>query len=576
MTKKHRSFFIGLPIVLAALWSCNGMATLFHGPKPEEKLPEFTITFNANGATGTAPSPRKVAGGTAISMPAEGELIMSNTVFTGWNISRTGAGTSYPPESPYTVTEDQTFYAQWTDPAGIYTVTYSANGASGAPPSPQKVKQGGSISVAGKGSLANGNKTFDGWNTQADGQGAGYLAEATLVVTADTTLYAQWANDLSAPTGLNVTGQTSNSITLSWQQVSGATGYKVYKGSSSNAVNEFVADTAAAPYTVTGLEPNTGYYFALRGVSASGESPLSAAVQGTTSAATLQAPGNLQVSGQTSNSITLSWQQVSGATGYRISRSTGSANSYSQAGTATSTSYTDTGLTASTTYHYRVTAYNGQGESSPAETSGTTNSSGGTIPFPPAKPTGLVVTNSSSSSVSLSWNSVTDADSYDVYRANTRTANLERRGTNITGTSWTDSSVSGGALYYYIVRGVNTSGASPDSNMAFACAAVHYELQSLSSSVMATLYPGSKHYYRLAVNAGQRITITWHNGSNQDPSSDLRVAAWQNNGIEIFSNGYNGYTAPREVAVTETGFITVEVNNAYGSTSRNYQIYYSY
>jgi hypothetical protein len=131
-------------------------------------------------------------------------------------------------------------------------------------------------------------------------------------------------------------------------------------------------------------------------------------------------------------------------------------------------------------------------------------------------------------------------------------------------------------MYYYTVRGVNTSGSSPDSNMAFACAASHYALPNHSSSQTTNLYPKVKAYYRLAVSAGDRITITWQDGNNQNASSYIYVSAWQNDGTEIFRSVRNGYTSPREFTVTEAGYVTVEVNNDSGSTGYDYQIYYSF
>jgi uncharacterized repeat protein (TIGR02543 family) len=94
---------------------------------------------------------------------------------------------------------------------------------------------------------------------------------------------AQGKTSLASPQGLSVTGQTGNSISLSWQAVSSATGYKVYKGSSSGAVNEYVAETTSTSYTVTGLAANTSYYFAVSAIHESIESLPSVAVKGQTS-----------------------------------------------------------------------------------------------------------------------------------------------------------------------------------------------------------------------------------------------------------------------------------------------------
>jgi hypothetical protein len=90
-------------------------------------------------------------------------------------------------------------------------------------------------------------------------------------------------SSLASPQGLRVVEQTGNSVSLEWQTVSGAASYKVYKGSSSNAVNEYVAATVAASYIVTGLAADTGYYFAVTAVNENSESLPSAAVQGKTS-----------------------------------------------------------------------------------------------------------------------------------------------------------------------------------------------------------------------------------------------------------------------------------------------------
>lgn len=63
--------------------------------------------------------------------------------------------------------------------------------------------------------------------------------------------------------------------------------------------------------------------------------------------------------------ITLSWDSVSGATGYNVKRSTVSGGSYTTiASNITGTTYNDTSVTNGTTYYYVVTAVNADGESS--------------------------------------------------------------------------------------------------------------------------------------------------------------------------------------------------------------------
>ena len=62
---------------------------------------------------------------------------------------------------------------------------------------------GSSVTVLGEGDLVKTGFSFDGWNTSDDGSGTGYVESETFTITADTTLYAQWTVDVTAP---SVTG----------------------------------------------------------------------------------------------------------------------------------------------------------------------------------------------------------------------------------------------------------------------------------------------------------------------------------------------------------------------------------
>jgi chitinase len=84
------------------------------------------------------------------------------------------------------------------------------------------------------------------------------------------------------------------------------------------------------------------------------------------------APGGLRVSGTTSTSVSLTWNTVSGATGYTVYRDG------TKATAVTGTSATVTGLTAATSYSFQVTATNAAGESPKSATvTATTAPSGG-------------------------------------------------------------------------------------------------------------------------------------------------------------------------------------------------------
>lgn len=81
-----------------------------------------------------------------------------------------------------------------------------------------------------------------------------------------------------APGGLAVSGTSSSSVSLSWNTVSGATGYNVYRAGTKVTA---VTGTSA---TVTGLAASTSYSFQVTATNSAGESAKSAAVTGTTTA----------------------------------------------------------------------------------------------------------------------------------------------------------------------------------------------------------------------------------------------------------------------------------------------------
>ena len=75
----------------------------------------------------------------------------------------------------------------------------------------------------------------------------------------------------------------------------------------------------------------------------------------------------------------------------------------------------------------------------------------------------------STSQIVLSWNTAATATSYNVYRGTTAGGESPTAvQTGLTATTYTDTSVSNGATYYYQVTAVNASGESPKSNEAHA------------------------------------------------------------------------------------------------------------
>ena len=75
-------------------------------------LEPVTITFNANGGSGTVPSAINTYVGVANTIPSN-SLTRTGYTFNGWNTASDGSGTAYATGSTITPTGNVTLYAQW-------------------------------------------------------------------------------------------------------------------------------------------------------------------------------------------------------------------------------------------------------------------------------------------------------------------------------------------------------------------------------------------------------------------------------------------------------------------------------
>jgi fibronectin type 3 domain-containing protein len=379
------------------------------------------------------------------------------------------------------------------------------------------------------------------------------------------------ALEILPPENISAKSLANGHISLTWDKAGTETVYVIYRSESETGPCDFIGRTEVTSYTDTTVAIDASYYYRISSVKGNIESNKSTTV--VFARAALPSPEGLKITDQTANSISFSWQAVPDATSYKIYKGLISENVNEYVTEISSSSYTITGLAPNTNYYFTIIAVSESGESLPSAAVQGSTPDDRTIPLPPAKPAGLAVSDARSGSVSLSWNSTANADSYSIYRTNSQNGTPEKIG-SVTQTSYTDSTASAGEMYYYSVRAVNPSGNSSDSNRVFAYAVSHYDLLTYAAS-SRSLSGGSKHYYRLAVSAGQSYTITWQDGSNQNASSSVLCTAWQNDGTTIFTNAYYGYTSPKTFTAAEDGYVTVEVRNTKSTTyTYNYKIYY--
>jgi len=261
---------------------------------------------------------------------------------------------------------------------------------------------------------------------------------------------------IGTPTGVTAVVASSNSITVSWSAVTSATGYRIYRSTSSGGTFSEVGTSTTTSFTDTGLTAGTTYYYKVAAENSGGTGPQSNAVSALTRP---DIPDGVTATAVSSSSITVSWSAVTGATGYRIYHSTSSSGTFSEAGTSTTISFTDTGLTASTAYYYKVAAYNSGG-------TGEQSSVVSAVTFI-GTPTGVTAAVASSSSITVSWNAVASATGYRIYRSTSSGGTYIEVGTSTT-TSFTDTGLTVGTTYYYKVSAENSDGRGEQSSVVSA------------------------------------------------------------------------------------------------------------
>jgi hypothetical protein len=146
-----------------------------------------------------------------------------------------------------------------------------------------------------------------------------------------------------------------------------------------------------------------------------------------------------------------------------VKRSTTSGSGYAQIAAPTAANFTDTTVTNGTTYFYVVSALNAIGESANSAQANATPVAPAT---PPAAPTGLQATGGNAQ-VSLTWTASTGATSYHVKRSTTSGSGYAQISAP-TAANYTDTIVTNGTTYFYVVSALNAVGESANSAQATA------------------------------------------------------------------------------------------------------------
>ncbi len=194
-------------------------------------------------------------------------------------------------------------------------------------------------------------------------------------------------------------------------------------------------------------------------------------------------PSNFSAKAVSPTQVNLSWSGNQGVAGYAVCESIG--GSWKEIAWTPNTSFSVTGLKANTSYQFKIgDDFAFGGAYSNVETVTTSEP-----PALPATPTGLTAKATSSTQISLAWQSVSTATSYLVEEWNGSA--FVKLG-SVSGTSCTVNSLSPNTTYYYEVAAANAVGTG-----------------GLSNYVSALTTPAAPAKFTAAATSTTQITLNW-------------------------------------------------------------------
>lgn len=245
-----------------------------------------------------------------------------------------------------------------------------------------------------------------------------------------------------------------NSLNVSWEKVNGATGYRIYF-KKDNAKNWTTLATfengSLTSCEHRKLTTGVNYTYTVRAYYKDGSKTIWGDFNktGVTKKPVTSAPKLVSVTSSTATNVTVKWETVSGANGYKVMRKADGSKTWSTIGTTDTKklSYTDKKVTCGVKYRYTVRAYRNV---SKKPVLGSYNSNGLEIMTIPDRPV-VMVTSSNYNKLNVSWNRSNGATGYKVYRKVVNgTYKLIRNISGGAATGFTDTVECGTEYYYYV------------------------------------------------------------------------------------------------------------------------------
>lgn len=263
-----------------------------------------------------------------------------------------------------------------------------------------------------------------------------------------------WYKDTNVTTeNLTMSKNTANTITLAWDDADDADAYRVYRYHEGTGKYDYLATTSDTGFTDTNLQPGTNYQYKVRCVWTIGGNNYYGTYSSALTAPTLPAQvTNVRVDKQTGKTVSLAWDSVNGADGYRIYQYNSDSDSYEELDTvgADRTSYEVTGLASAGEYRFKIRA----SKTMNANTYWGEYSEKVVAVTKPDKVTELSARTLGASEIELTWKKSSHVTGYQIYRLDGQTGKYVKIATveESMPASYTDRKLSAATEYSYKVR----------------------------------------------------------------------------------------------------------------------------
>lgn len=249
----------------------------------------------------------------------------------------------------------------------------------------------------------------------------------------------------SAVTGVRSTSNTSTSNTITWNASKKAEGYEIYQWIGTNDSYKLIGTTTSTKFTNSKKSSGTMYRYKVRAFNTVDGQRIEGAYSSELTTCTLPANVSFSLCSTDVDSITLNWNKVSKATGYQVEMYTN--GTWKTLSTLSGTSYTASDLSQKTAYRFRVRAIrnynyiNYYGDYTEKD-----------ITIRPANtPKGLSSSVNTSSSNTITWESVNGVSGYSVYQWIGTSDSYKELG-DTAYPYYTNSGKSSGTMYTYRVK----------------------------------------------------------------------------------------------------------------------------